>query len=289
MGARFRSWWQKIKRPLSVIGVIAASVLVIALIVGIIGGYLFNWNWTGLSRKTLWDWLQLLIIPAVLAVGGSVINLTISRSEQEATKQRAQSEREAAEKRAETERKIALDNQCQAALQDYIDKMSELLLHEDLRGGSDPEKEVRKIARVRTLTVLLHLDSQRKRTVLNFLLESGLIGNYNAVVDISRADLSDTFIGLVNFAGANLRFVNFAGAVLDSTTLEGADLMGANLKGADLEGANLTGAKLHYVKLEGADLTEANLKGVTGINEDQLEKQAQSLQGATMPDGSIHP
>ena len=33
-----------------------------------------------------WDWLQLLIIPAVLAVGGYIINLTISRGEQEATK-----------------------------------------------------------------------------------------------------------------------------------------------------------------------------------------------------------
>ncbi len=60
-------------------------------------------------NKTLWDWLQLLIIPAVLAVGGYIINLTISRSEQEATKRRAQSEREAVEKRAETEREIALD------------------------------------------------------------------------------------------------------------------------------------------------------------------------------------
>ncbi len=93
----------------------------LALIVGIIGGYLFHWNWTGLRQKTLWDWLQLLIIPAVLALAGYVINLTISRSEQEATKQRAK-----------TEQGIAQDNQRETALQEYIDKMSELVFVNDI-------------------------------------------------------------------------------------------------------------------------------------------------------------
>src|SRR5881275_518774 len=102
MTARLRSWWQNIRRHRLVVGIIAASILVIVLIVGIIGGYLLNWNWTGLGSyispphskdsdfqrgKTLWDWLQLLIIPTVLAIAGYVINLTINRSEQEATKQ----------------------------------------------------------------------------------------------------------------------------------------------------------------------------------------------------------
>ena len=72
--------------------------------------------------KTLWDWMQLLIIPAVLAAAGYVINLTISRSEQEATTQRAK-----------TERDIAEDNQREAALKEFIDKMAELLLEKKLR------------------------------------------------------------------------------------------------------------------------------------------------------------
>src|SRR3989442_986202 len=102
--------------------------------------------------KTLWDWFQLLIIPAVLAIAGYTINLTISRSEQESTRLRDQ-----------TEHEIAEDNQREAALQDYIDKMSELLLEKKLR--ESPEgNEVRKIARVRTLTVLPRLDANRKRS-----------------------------------------------------------------------------------------------------------------------------
>jgi hypothetical protein len=147
MEARFRSWWQKIKQhPVATVLIALLAVVIILIILNILG-YIFNWGWTGLNAtdftstppkitrtivyqpgKTLWDWLQLLIIPAVLAVAGYVINLTISRGEQAATEQRAKSEREAAEKRAETEREIALDNQREAAFQTYIDRMSELAL-----------------------------------------------------------------------------------------------------------------------------------------------------------------
>jgi hypothetical protein len=45
--------------------------LVFLLIV--LGGYVQEWKWTGLAvdpNRTLWDWLDFLIVPAVLAVGG---------------------------------------------------------------------------------------------------------------------------------------------------------------------------------------------------------------------------
>ena len=119
MGVKLRSWWQKARKPLEILSIIMLSMLIIALIVAIILAYIFNINVPGLRGKTLWDWLQLLIIPAVLAVGGYIFNYTISRNE-----------RNAADQRNQTEREIAQDNQREAALQEYIDKMSELLLHE---------------------------------------------------------------------------------------------------------------------------------------------------------------
>ena len=41
--------------------------------------------------------------------------------------------------------------------------------------------------------------------------------------------------------------------------------------------------------MRGVDLSEANLSGAIGIFNEELEKEAKSLIGATMPDGSIHP
>jgi hypothetical protein len=128
MKARLHSWWQEISKPLEVLSIIVVCILTITLLVVIVLAYIFNLNVPGLRGKTLWDWLQLLIIPAVLAVGGYLFNYTTSRNERQATEQRAQVEREAASKRDQTERDIASDNQHEAALQAYIDKISELLL-----------------------------------------------------------------------------------------------------------------------------------------------------------------
>src|SRR5215472_12647663 len=121
MLARFRSWWKNTSKMLDAV-VILMLVVLIALVVVIILGYTNNWSWAGLRGKTLYDWLQLLIIPAVLAVGGYLFNFTTSRNEQKATQLRDQ-----------TELDIAIDNQREAALQAYIDSMSELLLEKKLR------------------------------------------------------------------------------------------------------------------------------------------------------------
>src|SRR6266699_3322697 len=185
MTAELRSWWQRIKQhPVRSAVSIGAGLLGIALLVAFIGGYFFNWDWTGFSSytppvkdsnfqrgKTLWDWLNLLgvfAIPAVVGLGAAWYTAQQGKvSDRENT-----------------------DNQRETALQAYIDKMSELLLDKQL-WKSQPEDEVRKIARVRTLTVLPRLDSERKKSVLQFLYESGLIEKGKRIIDLRGADLRD--------------------------------------------------------------------------------------------------
>jgi hypothetical protein len=142
MGLDRRFWW--------------LAVILLFLICGglIFATYWFGWSKTGFLNKSLWDWMQLLIIPLVLTIGGYLFSFTISRNE-----------RKAAEQHNQTEREIAQDNQQEVVLQEYIDKMSELLLHEKLR-ESRSEDEVRTVARVRTLTTLHRLDEVRKGSVL---------------------------------------------------------------------------------------------------------------------------
>jgi uncharacterized protein YjbI with pentapeptide repeats len=61
-----------------------------------------------------------------------------------------------------------------------------------------------------------------------------------------------------------------------------------DLSGADLSGAKLSGAKLSGAVLSDVDLSGADLSGVQGVTNEELEQQAESLEGATMPDGSKH-
>ncbi len=46
----------------------ALVAIIVILIVLEIGTYLLNWNWTGFkANNTVWDWLQLLLLPIALA------------------------------------------------------------------------------------------------------------------------------------------------------------------------------------------------------------------------------
>ncbi|HYT35693.1 MAG TPA: hypothetical protein VEL49_00850 [Ktedonobacteraceae bacterium] len=48
----FRSFWQKVKKPLKIAGIILACLLGVAFIVSFIGGYFSNWTWTGFGPYT---------------------------------------------------------------------------------------------------------------------------------------------------------------------------------------------------------------------------------------------
>ncbi len=266
----FRSWWQKAKKPLGVVGFI--TVLVVAITLIFVEVRLYG---SGFAGKTLWEWLQLLIIPAVLALGGYLFTYTTSRNERAATEKRTQAEREAAEKRAQAERDISLDNQREAALQVYIDKISELLLRENLR-KSEEDAEVRTIARVRTSTVLSELDGRRKGNLIQFLYESGLISEKEKFVELecvidldganlSKANLRDTILQKVIFRRTNLSEADLQGCLLSDANLFDADLHRANLNKADLSGvclikADLRGAVLIGALMLGANLTKADLR-----------------------------
>lgn len=340
MGVRFRLrlslWWQQNRGVIGAIAIFLVIVIALIIIGYSISGAGFNgYNIITISKttsgiapptttrttvyqpgKTLWDWLQLLVVPIMLAIGAFWLNRLQKRREERTTLQQS-----------ELERELTNDSQQETALQQYIDKMSELLLKEHL-GELKPEYEgVRMIARVRTLTLLPRLDSNRKRSVLQFLQESGLIYKNKSIVDLSGADLSKIYLRgakLINvdLSGANLKGTNLieadlTGIDLSGAVLWGADLLGTNLTDAnlrkasislsyyvgaepnntDLGGANLTNADLSSADLRGANLTRTNLTGTdladanllgAEVTSEQLAK-AKSLKGATMPDGSIHP
>jgi hypothetical protein len=116
--------------------------------------------------------LELLIVPAALAIGVYWLN-------------RAQQERERKAEDAQQERELAVASQRaqDEALQAYLDHMSQLLIEQPLRRAS-PGDNLSTVARARTLTVLPRLDSERKRSVLQFLYESGLIVRPRGVLNL---------------------------------------------------------------------------------------------------------
>jgi uncharacterized protein YjbI with pentapeptide repeats len=72
---------------------------------------------------------------------------------------------------------------------------------------------------------------------------------------------------------------------LKNANLFSADLTGANLNDAELTGANLSEAVLTKADLSVASLDDADLSSALGITNEELEQQALTLDGATMPNG----
>src|SRR5215216_6104596 len=125
-------------------------------------------RWTGFRGKTVWDFLQLLIVPLMLAAIGFWFTAQQDARQQQIENQRAQQAQKIEGQRAEAERELADQRAQDEALQAYLDQMSGLLLERDLRDSAE-DSEVRTLARARTLTVLERLDPSRKTAAMRFL------------------------------------------------------------------------------------------------------------------------
>ncbi len=244
--------------------------------------------------KTLWDWLELLVVPLILAIGGVVLNSTIQRAERDRTEQQREAEqkrleqrqaleRERADKQQKTDLEIADDRLKEQALQTYLDRMTELLLEKGL-GKPDVSDEVKTVARVRTLTTLRSLDGVRKSTLVQFLIEAELVGGEKQVVSLDGADLTAINMLAAELANAILRRSQLKGSSLPLANLEGADLKLSTLNGADLRMAYLGGADLRLAHLDGADLSGATLLKAKVSREQLLT--AILNEETILPDGS---
>ena len=246
---------------------VIAAVAVVAVFVAV--AYLRRWQWTGFtassraedleqaSSKTLWDWLQLLIIPLALAAVGFALNAAQSNREQRREDERA------ARERALTDERTRED-----ALRVYFDRMSELLLERDLR-RSNSSSGSRALARTLTLTVLRRLDGRRKGFIVLFLAEAGLIDIKSPKVSFDDADLRGTILrdaGLfeLQLGGADWQGADFRNARFLATVFNNADLRRADFRGAELIPV------LRRAPFQEADLRHADFRGTvaaeTGFN-----------------------
>lgn len=256
-----------------------------------------RWIALGVSGKTAWEWMELLIIPLILAVGAFYLENQVEERQEIA-----------AERRYEQEIKIADERSKQATLDSYFEQMEELLLDRSLR-SSEENSEVRSVARAITTATIQRLDAEQNDLLFRFLKESRLISGtakfeqlfrstdetkekvqeYTAQLneeieqlafplliglDLSNADLSgvdlssvDVSTGKFNpvilkgfiYFDVDLSSVNFSDADLSDTTLRNANLTRANLTGADLSSSNLYGVNLERAVLVEANLADTNL------------------------------
>lgn len=223
-----------------------AGLLAAMAVLGVLVLLGYNVSWTGFGPstgpggqlepgKTLWDWLDLLLVPLLLAVAAWLLD----------------SSRKASEAR------IELDRQRQATLTEYFGCMTALLLEGKLAADT-PDPKARSIARTRTLAVLRAVDGSRKAQILQFLYESGLIGA-SPIVNLNGADFTGARLEEAVLRDAELRGVDFREASFRRAHLAGADLRGSDFTNADFTGAQFDGAQLAQAILTDATVEPAAL------------------------------
>lgn len=185
--------------------------------------------------KSIWDWLELLIIPLLVAIVTGVFTYYANERQNKIATQISEAE----------------DNRNQVALlTKYLDEISRLVEERSLLTDEDNSETSRTIARARTLTILRALDSDRKGELIQFLGAAELINKNRTIIDLNQADLSTAELNKALLDKVNLKEVD-----LRDAKLQGAELVEANLRDAKLQGADLQNAKLQNINLAGANLS----------------------------------
>src|SRR5215208_2003035 len=196
---------------LTVIGVIVTLVLAVAVVMALLR--------TG-GTKAVSD--NAALIGALVALGGVLTAQMVSialddrrtqesrnledRRTQEARsieERRTQEARSIEERRTQEARTIEAARADEAALQNYFEKVGTLLIEQPLLQAS-PGDNLSTVVRAQTLAVLEGLEPERKRILILFLYESGLILKDKPVVILALANLAEADLQRVNLRGADL-------------------------------------------------------------------------------------
>ena len=241
-------------------------------------------DWTGFREytgsiakedrgKTLWDVLELVIIP----VGGALIAYFFNKSLKE-------NEQRLIDERVKIEREILIDQQREIALQSYMMTMHNLIEKND-PCHSLPGDEIRNFVTTITQSTLNKLDGKRKGLVIKFLYGANFLYRKDPIVsleysDLSDIDLSNTDLESINFKLATLKNANFyqtklKNASFEKVFLDSTKFYSTNLNNADfsyaygenvifdlavLSNANLENSYFPKASFDSADLTDANFE-----------------------------
>ena len=277
---------------------------------------------TGFGDKTIWDWLGLLIVPIVIAVAGFWFTEEQAARQDELEEQRAQDTALQAYLDKISDLMLRKDGGLRQS--EEGDEVRTLARARTLTvlARLDPSHKREVIRFLSEANLVQNVDGREPVLRLSGADLSGakLAGTDLSGAYLNHANLRDAYLGKADLSGAHIRNGNLRGAYLGNADLRSADLEDAelfdadlnfahlgeahlfntflnrsNLTNADLSDTNMNAANVNDADLDGADLQGANLSAdfsgadlseAEGVSKEQLEREADFLEGAIMPDGT---
>ncbi len=206
---------------------------------------------TTATGKFLWDWLQLLIFPLVVAGLGTAVSLI----------------------QKNTEQKISSDKDNETALESFMDSLFKLALENNL---AEIEPPVRLFLETKVHNLARRLDGYRKGLLLQFLYKTELTRRSSPLIslenaDFARADLKSMILVDQDFTGISLAQADMTDGIFYGSDFYFADLTGARLVDAKINDSNLTAATLDAVSAQTVRLERSRL-ATASLREAHLEQ-----------------
>ncbi|WP_027268839.1 pentapeptide repeat-containing protein [Leptolyngbya sp. PCC 6406] len=209
-----------------------------------------------LLGKTAWEWMNLLLIPIVLSMGGFIARNILENKERE--------------------------QRLQEALKNYYSEISSIILNEKWTTAGDAElnhqsayyKKALAVVRAKTIALVRELDKERLSALLQFLGDSNILINVPlenldlSGVKLKNVDFSESCIKNVDFSGASLENISFCEASIQNVSFINSDLKNVNFSRAnfkdirfqfsDIKGVNFSGSRLNDISFEHSCFSETN-------------------------------
>jgi len=259
---------------------------------------------TSQDEKTLWDWLGLLGVPVALAILGYLLQ---------------QFQQSRADQQAKLEKEIAESNQREEALQDYLDRLSELLIDKKLIATAAKIQAAREtqteenptileeeellnaavdVIRARTLSILrsFEQDADRKGYVMEFLAETEVISKLKLDLSGGRLDKRGSSNILGTLAQVEMEFSSQLNELLNikpsGSKLDQVDTDSETVSDRYAERVQeLLGddKPIYRVDLSKVNLYCPNLSGInlSGVNLSSVKLVKATLHGANLSSANL--
>jgi hypothetical protein len=164
----------------------------------------------GFKDKTFWNWIELLVVPVVLAMGAWYLDKSQTDAQVEREELRIIAAIELEDRRIEEARNVEDERNKINILNNYRRSITELIKDGGLL-SSPPQCGVVSAAQALTISTLPQLGGAQKGELLSFLFEIEVIDHpdrENAVISFFNADFSGAQFPDGNLSDANLNDAN---------------------------------------------------------------------------------
>jgi uncharacterized protein YjbI with pentapeptide repeats len=231
------------------------------------------------SRQPKHFWNRIVILLLIISIVAGFLGTNI---------QEHQDSLQISQQEQATQLQIADEQEQETLLQNYMKNITDFMIQDQLlkkHAAADPAKIA---ADAMTRATLSHLNSTRRAQLMTFLYQTKLLSNDSVSLNMQDVDISHSQMAAINLEDTDLLGANMSGSDMHGAALNDALLIFTNLSHTNLAQANLHACDMHNTNITGANLAGANLRDVVGLTDAQINS-AQSLKGATMPDGTVHP